>query len=133
MIFRTDIARLATHYWKPGGWRVPTNPSALTKTKTTRARDASADADEALGRAPEVNSCTVGEAALGFGSGASVGAADGMGVGTDVGDSTQMLLTHADDEQWSPSTQARPTPGIATRMRRSTCCAELSVRGVARG
>ena len=33
----------------------------------------------------------------------------GAGVGTDVGDSTQMLLAHANEEQSLPSVQARPT------------------------
>jgi len=33
----------------------------------------------------------------------------GARVGTDVGDSTQMLLAHANEEQSLPSVQARPT------------------------
>ena len=41
--------------------------------------------------------------------GADVGGSDGMGIGTGVGDKTQTLRTHANDEQSSPSMQVRPT------------------------
>ena len=39
----------------------------------------------------------------------AAGAADGTAVDTDVGDSTQTSLAHANDEQSSPSVHAKPT------------------------